>query len=161
MNENDNEEKKEKPLLQTISVMTVLVPLFYTAGWSYAYHYFERFNLGLMGLDIPKEYFFVYSYLVMKDQFLWFVLSLIGFAAAFFFGGPILRKIRNSTGKCLISALIRFLPAVLVPLLVFFMFYLFYIFGVAAGNNDYDWQVQHDFPLFRRIQVWADPPEDT
>ncbi len=43
--------------LETGTIMALLVPLFYTAGWSYAYHYFERFNLGLMGLEIPREFF--------------------------------------------------------------------------------------------------------
>lgn len=40
-------------------LLTLLGACLYTAGWAYAYHYFGRFRVGLLALDIPYEYYFV------------------------------------------------------------------------------------------------------
>jgi hypothetical protein len=63
-------------LVEFGTILTLLVPLFYTAGWSYACHYFERFHLGLLGLNIPREYFFLYSFWVIREEFLSFLVLL-------------------------------------------------------------------------------------
>ena len=39
----------------------VSLALLYTAGWSYAYHYLQCFHLGLIGLEIEREYFLLYG----------------------------------------------------------------------------------------------------
>jgi len=59
-----SKEKSSRSLpgwIELGTILALLVPLLYTAGWSYACHYFERFHLGLLGLNIPREYFFLYS----------------------------------------------------------------------------------------------------
>ena len=38
----------------------------YTAGWSYAYHWYNRFELDLIGLGIPFEYHFMYGFWVLR-----------------------------------------------------------------------------------------------
>lgn len=157
-NTGNNEEEK-KFLVETISVTAVLVPLFYTAGWSYAYNYFERFNLGLTGLEIPKEYFFVYSYGAVKNQFWLFAVSLLVFAALFFYGKPILRKIDGLFSRERVSSFIRFLPTVLVPLLIFLMFHMFYFLGDRAAVGDFCFQAESGFPSYHRVRVWAEAPD--
>ena len=60
-------DKKNGPFLFDLATVTVLVTaLVYFTGWTYAYHYFGYFKLGLLTLDIPSEYFFVYGFWVFQ-----------------------------------------------------------------------------------------------
>ena len=59
------------------TITTILIPLLYTAGWSFAYHYFQHFHLGMNGLTIPKETLFLYSFWVIKDQWLITIVSVL------------------------------------------------------------------------------------
>ena len=64
-----NQGKNAKAVISLIdlgTITTVLIPLLYTAGWSFAYHYFQHFHLGMQGLNIQKEYLFLYSFWVLK-----------------------------------------------------------------------------------------------
>ena len=53
-------------LLDLATVMALITALVYFTGWTYAYHYFGHFKLGLLTLEIPTEYFFVYGFWVFK-----------------------------------------------------------------------------------------------
>ncbi|MCP4397599.1 MAG: hypothetical protein GY801_09910, partial [bacterium] len=98
----EKENGKENPLeilpswFETGVMTALLIPLLYTAGWSYAYHYFERFSLGLMGLEIPKESFFVYSFQVIRDQGRLFLLTLLAFVALLVFGRVLLEWMKRA-----------------------------------------------------------------
>jgi F0F1-type ATP synthase assembly protein I len=51
-------DKATGPLLLDLATVTVLITaLVYFTGWTYAYHYFSHFKLGLLTLKIPTEYF--------------------------------------------------------------------------------------------------------
>ena len=43
----------------------------YLAGWTYAYHYFDRFGIPLLMVDIPKENYFVYGGIVVSHFPVW------------------------------------------------------------------------------------------
>ena len=120
---------------ETGTVTALLVPLFYTAGWSYAYHYFERFNLGLTGLEIPGEYFFVYSFWTIRDRFGWFLLTLAVFVTVLVFGKVLLqcfsKRIKDKSWRRSLTVV----PALVLPLLIVGLFHTFYSFGETAGNN--------------------------
>jgi hypothetical protein len=45
-------------LLDLATALTLSAALVYAAGWTYAYHYFGNFSLGLLMLDIPVRYYF-------------------------------------------------------------------------------------------------------
>lgn len=47
----------------SLGIATALV---YATGWTYAFHYLDHFGLGLLGLDIPREYFLMYGFQVFK-----------------------------------------------------------------------------------------------
>ena len=52
--------------------------LVYTTGWTYAFHYFDRFGLGLLELEIPHHYFLMYGFWVFKAWWwLWVLLYAI------------------------------------------------------------------------------------
>ena len=69
-------------LLDLTTVLLLLVPLLYATGWSYALHYFGYFHLGLLGLEIPKEYFFLYSFQAIVSQPIWAGVALICFLSS-------------------------------------------------------------------------------
>ncbi len=52
--------------------------LVYATGWTYAFHYFDRFGLGLLELGIPHHYFLMYGFWVFKAWWwLWVLLYAI------------------------------------------------------------------------------------
>lgn len=160
----DAENKKSCAILPSWfeigAVTALLLPLCYTAGWSYAYHYFERFNLGLMGLDIPKEYFFVYSFQALRDQLWLFLFSVLLFAALLVFGRILLERLKRRFTDQAKGKMLTVIPATLLPLLIFALFLLFYQMGENAAVNVYERQVQHDFDAYLRVQVWVNAPEN-
>jgi hypothetical protein len=69
-----------RPLLGWVDVATWLAFIatwLYTADWSFAYHYFDRFHVGLLALEIPKEDYFLYSFWVLQDHWGWAVVSYL------------------------------------------------------------------------------------
>ena len=69
-----------RPLLGWVDVATWLAFIatwLYTAGWSFAYHYFDRFHVGLLALEIPKEDYFLYSFWVLQDHWGWALVSYL------------------------------------------------------------------------------------
>jgi len=48
--------------------------LIYVAGWSYAYHWYGRFGLGLVPLDIAREHLLLYGFWTLRVH--WWVLLL-------------------------------------------------------------------------------------
>ncbi|KPA15904.1 conserved hypothetical protein, membrane [Candidatus Magnetomorum sp. HK-1] len=74
--------KKINITLQDASLLILVsAALLYTSGWSYAYHYFASYHLGLLDIAISKEYFFVYAFWVIRSQWL---MMIIGFFVFFF-----------------------------------------------------------------------------
>ena len=156
----ENQSKILPSLFETGAVTALLIPLCYTAGWTYAYHYFKHFSLGLIGLDLPREYFFMYGFQAMWDQIWLFLLILITFLSLMIFGKYLLRKIKskyreNKIQNCICS----FIPAIILPVMIFFMFTAFYHLGEKAADDVYNWQRTNDFKTYFVIQVWAKAPE--
>lgn len=55
-------------LLDAGAITGIVVALLYTAGWSYAYHYFSLFHISLTELGITKDTLFIYSLWVLTDS---------------------------------------------------------------------------------------------
>ena len=64
----DNDKTDKNGFPELASLMIVLFAVLYTSGWSFAYHYFGYFNVGLSALELPKEEFFIFSYWVIEDN---------------------------------------------------------------------------------------------
>jgi hypothetical protein len=57
----------------------------YSAGWTYAYHYFDRFGIPLLMVDIPKENYFIYGGVVARNFPIWAIaIGLVGVAVGYF-----------------------------------------------------------------------------
>ena len=55
-------------LLDAGVITGIVVALLYTAGWSYAYHFYSRFHLGLTDLGLTRDTLFIYSLWVLKGS---------------------------------------------------------------------------------------------
>ena len=56
-----NERPTSAVLFDLATALALVTALVYATGWTYAYHYFGHFKLGLLMLEIPYPYFFMYA----------------------------------------------------------------------------------------------------
>jgi len=109
-------------------------------GWSYAYAYYAAFNLGLLSIDIPGEYFIIYGFWVLRDHW-WLLFLYLGMVALWWF----LRR-RARLAQEVVTAL--------VPLLILVMFTSAYQLARHSAISQFQVQQQQDFPAYPRVKVW-------
>lgn len=126
-------------ILDLGAALTLITALIYTAGWSYAYHWYERFELGLIGLDIPFEYHFMYGFWVLQS-FWWLILAVAGMVALTYWArvDPVL------------DLFARTMP-VWVPL----TFLLIYQLGAGAVRLDYQAHREAGFDHYPLVRIWT------
>jgi len=155
--------KKNSGLVDVGTVMTVLVPLLYTAGWSFAYHYFDRFHLGLIGLDISKEHLFLYSFWVIRDQVLLSVIALLLVVIIYVLVKYGFKRVKIGTSNKKAENQIDLydgrriwliVKLILMPTMTLAVFSLFYYMGSRMAVSLYEQQVLADFPSYPRVKVW-------
>ena len=126
-------------------LVTVTAAWLYMAGWTYAYHYYDRFHVGLLTLDIPRENFFVYGFWVLRGQLVWVVaLAVLGAAATL-----LLPRLRPRWPRGLLAW-----AGLAVVLL---LFWLGYRAAVATAGAHYVDDRARDYPAHPRVRVWVDP----
>ncbi|MCP4348235.1 MAG: hypothetical protein GY795_22330 [Desulfobacterales bacterium] len=170
--EPKDEFKETSFLIDVGTLITLLIAMFYTAGWSFAYHYFEKFHLGLIGLDIPKEYLFMYSFQVIRDQLFLSFLALLSVVVLYFLVKFCFQKAGNAMGKKpseqeqmnrnTFGNIFRnrqyelFLGTglLLTPVMIFLMFWQFYSLGVLGASGLYEKQALNDFESYPRVRVF-------
>jgi hypothetical protein len=153
MANNDNRGQFPLSLVDIGTITTVLIPLLYTAGWSFAYHYFQHFHLGMNGLIIQKETLFLYSFWVIKDQLLLTIVSVLFLIFLYIGIRMCFRKAINHESKK-IQHLFQYIGLVLVPIAVLCIFSLFYHLGDRTADHVYKYQAQSDFSSYPRVKVW-------
>ena len=62
------------PLPDLAWITGLVLAWLYAAGWSYAYRWYARFDLGLNGLDLPTETVLMYGFWVLRAH--WYLLLL-------------------------------------------------------------------------------------
>lgn len=155
-------------------ITTIVIGLLYTAGWSYAYHYFSLFHLGLLGLDIKREYFFLYGFWVLKGNLV-SVLACLSFTIGLYtFLCYLQRQVLGSAeqgsalelyadSKPSNSRFPKWLRAVIpfvAPAYLLLLFIVFYQLGTWTGRAHFDKQLQNDFPSYPRVKVWLTADKD-
>ena len=138
------------------TILTLLVPLLYTAGWSYACHYFERFHLGLLGLNIPREYFFLYSFWVIREEFLSFLVLLFILFAVSWVWGYLRHKAPGMIARGGGGGLFA-IRVIAVPIFILILFLIFYALGGKAAQSAYKEEKMNGFPSYPRVRVWVKP----
>lgn len=117
----------------------------YATGWTYAYHYFDRFGIPLLMVDIPKENYFVYGGVVLRQFALWSVIVTLVVVLLL----VTWRWIGQWLGR---------LALPLAAVAVVALFWLGHAAGVAAAHRQYQAQRENDYNAYPRVQLW--PKED-
>jgi hypothetical protein len=126
--------------LESAAVIILMTALIYAAGWSYAYHWYDRFDLGLIGLGIPSEYHFMYGFWVARS-FWWLVLLLAALlTVALLFWGRV--------GPVLVSATPVWIPLAFVTV---------YLLGAAVAGDDYRDHKDSGLQRYPWVRVWTEP----
>ncbi|MCB1805293.1 MAG: hypothetical protein KDJ99_09140 [Candidatus Competibacteraceae bacterium] len=139
-------------LLDVATALTLLSALVYLAGWTYAYHYFGQFKLGLLMLDIPTHYYFMYGFWVFK-AWVWIVIAvylllLLPFPLDESYLLGWLRKLKVTP----------FLQRNLEVLLIVLAFWLSWWLAVTSAASYYQTQQQKGFIDYPNIRVWLKSP---
>lgn len=141
-------------LLDIGAITGFALALLYTAGWSYAYHYFQCFHLGLLGLGIEREYFFLYGFQVCIDH--WFMVPLCLLAA---FGLPLLVQ-RYWQQRPDLRFRLRTVAWTGGPIGLFLLFIIFYQLGAWTGHDMFAQEQRGDFPDYPKVRVWLKDKKD-
>ncbi len=136
------------------TLATLLIPMVYTAGWSYAFKYFQHFHLGLLGLEIPREHFFLYGFFVVRDRFFSMMMILLLMVVLYLLSRHYFFKKPRTRPKGALTTWLFLVHVALVPALTLFAFVVFYFFGEVAAQSAYEYQVKAEFPAYPRVQVW-------
>ena len=139
-------------LLDLATVMAIITALVYFTGWTYAYHYFGHFKLGLLTLEIPAEYFFVYGFWVFKTWW-WLVIPYgLGIVLLAFYEprlSPRLDWIKTER------------PRLLKQLQIFAVLLAFLLaWGLASISAGWFYQEQQSkgFIAYPLVRVWPNTP---
>lgn len=141
-------------LLDISAITGIALALLYTAGWSYAYHYFQCFHLGLLGLEIKREYFLLYGFQVCIDH--WFLVPLCLLAA---FSLPLLLQ-RYWQQRPELRSRLRAIAQTGGPIGLLLLFIVLYQLGAWTGRDVFTSQQSGDFPDYPRVKVWLKEKQD-
>ena len=149
----ENDAKAAIGLIDLGTITTVLIPLLYTAGWSFAYHYFEHFHLGMQGLNIQKEFLFLYSFWVIKDQWFLSIVAILVMVLVYI-GIRLCFRLATSEKNKMKQHLFQFVGLIMVPAVILGLFTLFYHLGDRTADSLYKKQMKGDFPSYPRVKVY-------
>ena len=137
-----------------LSSAGVIAALFYIAGWAYAYNYFSKFfNIGLLSLSVPNEYYYLYGFWVMRESWAVILLCVIAlYALAYLvwkYVLPLFCKKKQATRKISLKAvwLATGLPAVMM------LFTLGYCFGEKTAVQHYGLLADRGFPEYHSVEI--------
>jgi hypothetical protein len=146
-------------LLDLATALALISALIYATGWTYAYHYFSHFELGLLMLDIPVQYFFMYGFWVFK-AWGWLIVVLYGLVALpFLIPDPyIAPRLRRLTAER--PGLLRH-GQVLLVLLVLLAFLLAWWLAAISADRYYREQQAVGFSAYPHVRIWPKEPPPT
>ena len=113
----------------------------YLAGWTYAYHYFDRFRIPLLMVNIPLEHYFVYGAGVLRYHGWWVGLMLVA--------GLVLALFRDR-----LPAAVRRRGVLMTALITVLLLWLGHAAGVSAAHGHFQQQRTTDYSAYPRVQVW-------
>jgi len=139
---------KAKNLSETASFLIVIFALLYTAGWSFAYHYFSHFNVGLSALELPKENYFIYSYWVVADN-----KGILFFGGACLSGG-MWRLTYMIQQRAKQSSTQLYLFLIILPILILSLFAVSYHLGISTADRKFKIQKKNFYSSYPCIEIF-------
>jgi len=150
----NSESKKISSLLDVGSITIFLIALFYTSGWSFASFYYSKFHLGLIGLNIPKEYLFIYVFWAIKDQPFLFVVFLLSDILLYFLLRFFFQKAKNAKNDKRKHNIFLAVGLFLIPIVIFLLFLECYHLGKYGASILYEKEALQNFQGYPRVKVW-------
>ena len=141
-------------LIDIGAITGIALALLYTAGWSYSYHYFQQFHLGLIGLEIEREYLLLYGFQVCMAR--WCLVPLCLLTA---FGLPMLFQ-RYWQQRPMLRPRLRAAAQTGGPISLLLLFIVFYQLGAWTGHEIFANEQRSDFPSYPRVKVWLKDKQD-
>ncbi len=138
-----NEPSARQMVTDAATLIALVAAWLYVAGWTYARHYFRRFEVGLLGLDIPHEYYLMYGSWVVK-RWWWAVLIMVLIALISYYWPPV-RGFWLGRGRPLAVVLVC-VAFLLAPFL-----------GRQSAHAYYERWSGADFRPYPRVKVWLKP----
>ena len=129
-------------LVDFTAILAFFAALLYTAGWSYIFHWYGHFSIGVSGLGIPLEYHLQFGFAVFRDHW-WFLFAVI----ILFVTSPFWR--RYVKGWLWISS----------PVWILIVFIAVYGFGAMSANQDFIENETDGFHAYPLVRVWLDNEE--
>jgi hypothetical protein len=148
-----NERSASAVLFDLATALALVTALVYATGWTYAYHYFGHFKLGLLMLEIPYPYFFMYGFWVFKEWW-WLLVLLYGLVAVpyFIFVPALLPRLRQ------IESVRPWLLKHLQVPVVLLTFLLAWWMAAASADRYYREQQRQGFTDYPHVRVWTKKP---
>jgi len=147
-----NKQQSNQYLDMSIIIL-ILLALLYISGWSYAYHYFAKYNAGLLDFNISKEYFFIYAFWVIRSE--WLLISIF---FCFLYLSFLLITFVNKMSSQIRGELIQNSCKISIIFFIFLLhlvsFIFFYQIAKRAANSDFYYQSISDFPSYPLVKIW-------
>jgi hypothetical protein len=121
--------------------LAVVTAWLYAAGWSYTYHYFDRFRIPLLMVDLPAQHYLIYGGLVAwKHRVATILLTVVLIAVAW---------------ACVrwAATLGRFGVSAIVVLLTLALFGLGRWGAISAAQADFLAEREGDYPAYPRTAL--------
>lgn len=136
-------------LLDVATAIGLFTALVYVAGWTYAYHYFGHFSLGLLQLQIPRDYYFMYGFWVLKQWALplgaLYLLVLLPFPVRDPWCWGLLTRWRGD--RPLFLKHLQVLAILLIFVLIWWL-------AIWSAGSYYSGQQARRFVDYPNVQVW-------
>ena len=136
-------------ILDTTLILALVTALVYTAGWFYAFYYFAGFNIGLLTLQIPKDYFFVYGFSALKDH-VFLITFVYGLAVMFYLFPHVAQRLKFFKDR---QKMLSLLVTILTPVLILLLFAGAYRLGKSTAMASYEEQRLNDYPAYPRVEL--------
>ncbi len=166
MSAGDRQAPSRWLLPDLASLLLILAAVAYGAGWVYAHRYFDHFQIGLLTLEVPVEYHFVYGFQVLWDWW-WLWLAYLAVALRPWYGARLPTGLRNAWDGAarrlrpmLLGRRLALLGRRLAPLTLFLVFALLYQMAARSADDFYRSQRSGDFDAYPRVRVWLKPASE-
>ena len=148
MSEAETKPQTRKPpslgdiVAVAVFIVGLISALLYATGWTYAYHYLDRFGIPLLMVDVPKENYFVYGEIVARMFPIWGGViggAMFGLVLAW-------RWLAGKLGRWMLAIGLAAILAI---------FWLGHEAAVIAAHTQYGFQRSTDYSAYPRVQVWT------
>jgi hypothetical protein len=154
-----NQTVDQKNVPELASMLIIVFALLYTAGWSFAYHYFGHFNVGLSALELPKEDYFIFSYCVIADHkgLLFFgVVSFLVMSWGWIY--TIRQWVTNTSTRF-------YLLLMILPIVILTLFAVSYRLGTLSADLRFNLKPKrqifiHPIPVLKYFKQMAQAPNN-